>query len=205
MFKEIKSRRLALLVAAALGGGGFISSAPSVSAADVTIDASHAPSDNVFVPGGGPAVGTAAGYVGGESDISNVADNTLTFNGRALPYDKLLFGGITFGTGSVTGNKIFVNPATVLLTSSVDAVHGGMASGGGSAENNHAEFNGNNLNSDLSGGTTERTGTGIVRGNTVTLKGGSAYGDIYGGMARNGANGDVVGNTAIIDGGCAER
>ena len=203
MFKEIKSRRLALLVAAALGGGGFLSSAPSVSAADVTIDASHAPSDNVFVPGGGPAVGTAAGYVGGESDISNVADNTLTFNGRALPYDKFLFGGVTFGTGSVTGNKIFVNPATVLLTSSVDAVHGGMASGGGSAENNHAEFNGNNLNSDLSGGTTERTGTGIVRGNTVTLKGGSAYGDIYGGMARNGANGDVVGNTAIIDGGSA--
>ena len=202
MFKEIKSRRLALLVAAALGGGGFISSAPSASAADVTIDASHAPSDNVFVPGG-PAIGTAAGYVGGESDISNVADNTLTFNGRALPYDKFLFGGITFGTGSVTGNKIFVNPATVLLTSSVEAVHGGMASGGGSAENNHAEFNGNNLNSDLSGGTTERTGTGIVRGNTVTLKGGSAYGDIYGGMARNGANGDVVGNTAIIDGGSA--
>ena len=203
MFKEIKSRRLALLIAAALGGGGFLSSAPSVSAADVTIDASHAPSDNVFVPGGGPAVGTAAGYVGGESDISNVADNTLTFNGRALPYDKFLFGGITFGTGSVTGNKIFVNPATVLLTSSVEAVHGGMASGGGSAENNHAEFNGNNLNSDLSGGTTERIGTGIVRGNTVTLKGGSAYGDIYGGMARNGANGDVVGNTAIIDGGSA--
>ena len=203
MFKEIKSRRLALLVAAALGGGGFLSSASSVSAADVTIDASHAPSDNVFVPGGGPAIGTAAGYVGGESDISNVAGNTLTFNGLAHPYDKFLFGGVTFGTGSVTGNKLFVNPATTPLTSSVDAVHGGIASGGGSAENNHAEFNGNNLNSDLGGGTTERTGTGIVRGNTVTLKGGSVYGDIYGGMARNGANGDVVGNTAIIDGGSA--
>ena len=201
MFKEIKSRRLALLVAAALGGGGFLSSAPNVSAADVTIDASNAPSDNVFVPGGGPAIGTAAGYVGGESDISNVADNTLTFNGRTLPYDKFLFGGITFGTGNVTGNKIFVNPATAPLTSSVDAVHGGMASGGGSAENNHVEFNGNNLNSDLGGGTTERTGTGIVRGNTVTLKGGSVQGDIYGGTAWRGANGDVVHNTVKIEGG----
>ena len=116
---------------------------------------------------------TAAGYVGGESDISNVADNTLTFNGRALPYDKFLFGGITFGSGNVTGNKIFVNQVGAPLTSSVDAVHGGVASGGGSAENNHVEFSGNNLNSDLGGGTTERTGTGIVRGNTVTLKGGN--------------------------------
>ena len=176
MFKEKKSHRLALFVAITLGGTGFLSSAQHVSAADVTINASNAPSDNVFVPGGGPAIGTAAGYVGGESDISNVADNTLTFNGLAHPYNKFLFGGVTFGTGSVTGNKIFVNPATVLLTSSVDAVHGGMASGGGSAENNHAEFNGNNLNSDLSGGTTERTGTGIVRGNTVTLKGGTRKG-----------------------------
>ena len=201
MFKEKKSHRLALFVAITLGGTGFLSSAPNVSAADVTIDASNAPSDNVFVPGGGPAIGTAAGYVGGESDISNVADNTLTFNGRALPYDKFLFGGITFGTGNVTGNKIFVNPATAPLTSSVDAVHGGMASGGGSAENNHVEFNGNNLNSDLGGGTTERTGTGIVRGNTVTLKGGSVQGDIYGGTAWRGANGDVVHNTVKIEGG----
>ena len=53
MFKEIKSRRLALLVAIALGGGGFLSSAQNVSAADVTgknveIDATHAPDDNVL-------------------------------------------------------------------------------------------------------------------------------------------------------------
>ena len=36
MFKEMKSRRLALLVAVTLGGGGFLSSAQNVSAADVT-------------------------------------------------------------------------------------------------------------------------------------------------------------------------
>ena len=41
MFKEMKSRRLALLVAVALGGGGFLSSAQNVSAADVVIDDAH--------------------------------------------------------------------------------------------------------------------------------------------------------------------
>lgn len=206
MFKEKKSHRLALFVAITLGGTGFLSSAHHVSAADVTgqraeISGTKVPADNVVDADSGVVIGSAAGVIGHVADSGNVADNTLTFNGRALPYDKFLFGGITFGSGNVTGNKIFVNPATAPLTSSVDAVHGGMASGGGSAENNHVEFNGNNLNSDLGGGTTERTGTGIVRGNTVTLKGGSVQGDIYGGTAWRGANGDVIHNTVKIEGG----
>ena len=210
MFKEMKSRRLALLVAVALGGGGFLSSAQNVSAADVTennveIDGTgaHEPLNNVFEPGGGPSIGTAAGYVGGEGDISNVTGNTLTYRGHSLPYDKTLFGGITFGIGNVTGNKVFVNSTTVPLTSSVEAVHGGKANGGGSVEDNHVEFNGDNLNGDLVGGATNRTGIGVVKGNTAMLKGGSVHGNIYGGMASGGSNGDVVENTATIEAGTA--
>ena len=210
MFKEMKSRRLALLVAVALGGGGFLSSAQNVSAADVTennveIDGTgaHEPLNNVFEPGGGPSIGTAAGYVGGEGDISNVTGNTLTYRGHSLPYDKALFGGITFGIGNVTGNKVFVNSTTVPLTSSVEAVHGGKANGGGSVEDNHVKFNGDNLNGDLVGGTTNRTGIGVVKGNTAMLKGGSVHGNIYGGMASGGSNGDVVENTATIEAGTA--
>ena len=208
MFKEKKSHRLALFVAITLGGSGFLSSAHHVSAADVTgqraeISGTKAPADNVVDADSGVVIGSAAGVIGHVADSGNVADNTLTFNGRALPYDKFLFGGITFGSGNVTGNKIFVNQAGALLTSSAEAVYGGMASGGGSVENNDAEFNGDHLNNDMAGGVTNMRGTGLVKGNTAVLKGGSAHGDIYGGIARNGANGDVVGNTAIIEGGSA--
>ncbi|WP_315451929.1 hypothetical protein [uncultured Selenomonas sp.] len=210
MFKEMKSRRLALLVAVALGGGGFLSSAQNVSAADVTgqnveIDGTgtHEPLDNVFDPGGGPSIGTAAGYIGDTTNNGNVTNNTLTYRGRSLSYDKTLFGGITFGTGKVMGNKVFVNSTTLPLTSSVEAVHGGKANGGGSVEDNHVEFNGDNLNGDLVGGTTNRTGIGVVKGNTAMLKGGSVHGNIYGGMASGGSNGDVVENTATIEAGTA--
>ena len=208
MFKEKKSHRLALFVAITLGGSGFLSSAHHVSAADVTgqraeISGTEAPADNVVDADSGVVIGSAAGVIGHVADSGNVADNTLTFNGRALPYDKFLFGGITFGSGNVTGNKIFVNQAGALLTSSTEAVYGGMASGGGSVENNDAEFSGDHLNNDMAGGVTNMRGTGLVKGNMAVLKGGRAHGDIYGGIARNGANGDVVGNTAIIEGGSA--
>ena len=203
MFTKIKSHRLAMLTAIALGSSGFLAPAQFASAADVTIDDVHAPSDNMYAPGGGPPVGTAAGYIGGESDSGNVTGNTLTYNGRSISYDKFLFGGVTFGTGSVTGNRVTVNATALPLTSSVNGIYGGGTSGGGSILNNHAVFNGNHLNGDMAGGAANHTGTGKVEGNTATLKGGSAHGDIYGGMAVGGANGDVVGNTATIEGGTA--
>lgn len=125
----MKSRRLALLVAIALGGGGFLSSAQNVSAADVTgndvlIDNTHAPSNNVVEPGG-ISIGSAAGYIGVEGDSGNVTNNTLTFKDRPFPgYLTSLYGGITFGTGNVTGNKVLVDPATHPLVSSARDIYG---------------------------------------------------------------------------------
>ena len=204
MFKEIKSRRLALLVAIALGGGGFLSSAQNVSAADVTgrnvtIDDTQAPSNNAEHPGGGAAFGTAAGFIKDEHDNGNVKDNTLTF--KNLSYTKQLYGGLTFGTGNVTGNKVFVNPATSSLHSISDGIFGGSANGGGNVEDNHATFNGDQLNGDLVGGMATDGGTGTVKKNTATLKGGNVNGSIYGGTTGNQANGDVLENEVLIEGG----
>ena len=204
MFKEMKSRRLALLVAIALGGGGFLSSAQNVSAADVTgrnvtIDDTQAPSNNAEHPGGGAAFGTAAGFIKVEHDNGNVKDNTLTF--KNLHYTKQLYGGLTFGTGNVTGNKVFVNQATSPHQSISDGIFGGAANGGGNVEGNHATFNGNQLNGDLVGGMATDGGTGTVKKNTATLKGGNVNGSIYGGTTGNQANGDVLENEVLIEGG----
>ena len=208
MFNKKSSRpSLALFVALALGSGAFLApsaaDAADVSGPNVTIDDTHAPSNNATDPNNSSnVIGTAAGFIGNMSDSGNVANNTLTFNGRpAPPYDKPLFGGLTFGTGNVTGNRIIVNPATGTLLSTADGIFGGLANGGGSVENNHAEFNGNQLNGDLVGGMTKDGGTGIVKGNTATLKGGNANKDIYGGIAANGSNGDVIENKVRIEGG----
>lgn len=208
MFNKKSSRpSLPLFVALALGSGAFLApsaaDAADVSGQNVTIDDTHAPSNNATDPNNSSnVIGTAAGFIGNMSDSGNVANNTLTFNGRpAPPYDKPLFGGLTFGTGNVTGNRIIVNPATGTLLSTADGIFGGLANGGGSVENNHAEFNGNQLNGDLVGGMTKDGGTGIVKGNTATLKGGNANKDIYGGIAANGSNGDVIENKVRIEGG----
>ena len=200
----MKSRRLALLVAIALGGGGFLSSAQNVSAADVTgrnvtIDDTQAPSNNAEHPGGGAAFGTAAGFIKDEHDNGNVKDNTLTF--KNLSYNKYLYGGLTFGTGNVTGNKVFVNQATSSHHSISDGIFGGAANGGGNVKDNHATFNGNQLNGDLVGGMATDGGTGTVKENTATLKGGNVNGSIYGGTTGNQANGDVLENEVLIEGG----
>ena len=211
MFNKKSSRpSLALFVALALGSGALLApsaaGAADVSGQNVEIDDVHAPSDNAIDPGGGPAFGTAAGFIGNVSDSGNVTNNTLTFRDRPgshpYAYEKPLFGGLTFGTGNVTGNRVTVNPSTVhLMTSSVNGIYGGAANGGGSVLNNHAVFNGDHLNNDMVGGMTRTSGTGLVQGNTATLKGGSAHANIYGGMTKDGANGDVISNTATIEGG----
>ena len=215
MFNKKSSRpSLALFVALALSSGAFLTAAPThaadVNGQNVEIDDAHVPSDNVVDPGGGPAFGTAAGFIGNVSDSGNVTNNTLTFNGRTGVYGKSLFGGFTFGTGTVEGNRVFVNPTTAPLTSSVDGnISGGVSNGGGNVKNNYAVFDGNYLYSrKLIGGMAQGSGAGIVEGNKALLKGNSpdVFGgvpSIYGGMATDATNGDVLKNEATIEGGHA--
>ena len=207
----MKSRRLALLVAIALGGGGFLSSAQSVSAADVTgnnveIDSTHEPSNNAKDDNNTP-FGTAAGFIRAESDHGNVTNNVLTFQDRN--YTKFLFGGFTFGTGNATGNRVFIRQTSATPGSITDAVYGGVTDGGGSVEDNHVTFNGTRANGDLIGGMTTRKsyakdgrGQGAAKENTATLEGGTVD-TVYGGYTGEGSDGDVVGNTALVKGGVA--
>ena len=204
MFNKKSSRHsLALFVALALSSGALLApstaGAADVSGQNVEIDDAHAPSNNAIAPGGGPAFGTAAGFIRTTTDSGNVTNNTLTL--KNVGYTKHLYGGLTFGTGNVTGNHVTVNPATGMLLSTADEIFGGVANGGGNVKDNHAVFNGNQLNGDLVGGMAKDGGTGIVKGNTATLKGGNANKDIYGGIAANGSNGDVIENKVRIEGG----
>ena len=208
----MKSRRLALLVAIALGGGGFLSSAQSVSAADVRgnkveIDSAHEPTNNAKDDNNTP-FGTAAGFIHEGSNSGNVTNNTLTFKDRLYGMD--VFGGFTFGKGNVTGNKVFINPATATPPGSiVNGVYGGVTDGGGNAENNEVTFHGTRANGDIIGGMTTRKsyakdgrGQGVAKKNTATLEGGTVD-TVYGGYTGEGSDGDVVGNTALVKGGVA--
>ena len=216
LFKEMKSRRLALLVAIALGGGGFLSSAQNVSAADVTgqnveIDSTHAPSDNAMDDSSHP-FGTAAGFIRAESNSDNVTNNTLTFKDRH--YAKDLFGGFTFGKGNVTGNKVFIRQSSAIPGSVTEGVYGGVTDGGGHAENNEVTFEGTRANGDLIGGMTTRrsaspsapNGKGNAINNKVTLKAGivgsaSDPKSVYGGYTTERSDGNAISNKVFIEGG----
>ena len=216
LFKEMKSRRLALLVAISLGGGGFLSSAQNVSAADVTgqnveIDTAHAPSDNAMDDSSHP-FGTAAGFIRAESNSDNVTNNTLTFKDRH--YAKDLFGGFTFGKGNVTGNKVFIRQSSAIPGSVTEGVYGGVTDGGGHAENNEVTFEGKRTNGDLIGGMTTRrsaspsapNGKGNAINNKVTLKAGivgsaSDPKSVYGGYTTERSDGNAISNKVFIEGG----
>lgn len=91
MFNKKSSRpSLALFVALTLGSSAFLApsaaDAADVSGQNVTIDDTHAPSNNATDPNNSSnVIGTAAGFIGNMSDSGNVTNNTLTFNGRPAP------------------------------------------------------------------------------------------------------------------------
>ena len=93
MYQEIKSRRLALLVAIALTGGSLAGAtnayAAGVTGQNVTINASESPSNNATAPGGYP--GSAAGAINDPANGDDVSGNTLTLEN----YDYSVHGAPT--------------------------------------------------------------------------------------------------------------
>ena len=194
MFKEMKSRRLALLVAVALGGGGFLSSAQNVSAADVVIDDAHS---TVAADHKVGADGAAGGAVTDPSGIADVADNTLTLTKHS--FGGRLFGGYTAGNGNVKGNKVFIhNEATHVVQ---EKVYGGHANGSGNATGNTVTLTGGIFSDNIYGGSSVG---GNATGNTVNLGDGTKgfagiiHGTIYGGDGP-GANNHVTGNVLNVN------
>ena len=194
MFKEMKSRRLALLVAIALGGGGFLSSAQNVSAADVVIDDAH---PTVAADHKVGTDGAAGGVVTDSSGTADVAGNTLTLTKRG--FGGRLFGGYTAGSGNVTGNKVFIHnePAHVVQ----EKVYGGHANGSGNATGNAVTLTGGTFSDNIYGGSSvggNATGNTLNLGDGTKTFTGTIHGTIYGGDGP-GAGDHVTGNVLNVN------
>ena len=225
MYKEIKSRRLALLVAVALTGGSLAGAtnayAAEVTGQNVTINASKPPTNNAMDPYGNP--GSAAGAINDPANGDDVSGNTLTLEN----YDysgKKIFGGFTRGTGRAKDNRVHIRSG-----GTVGAAYGGITYGGdvvgnwvylhagglvdgvvcggyvagasGSAEDNHVVVESGRVNDYIYGGVIEgAASTGHVKGNTVEIAGGVIDAPaVYGGYTSG--RGNVTGNTVTITGG----
>ena len=194
MFKEMKSRRLALLVAIALGGGGFLSSAQNVSAADVVIDDAH---PSVAADHKVGTDGAAGGVVKDPSGIADVADNTLTLTKHS--FGGRLFGGYTAGSGNVTGNKVFIHNETAHVVQ--EKVYGGHANGSGNATSNTVTLTGGTFSDNIYGGSSvggNATGNTLNLGDGTKAFAGTIHGTIYGGDGP-GAGDHVTGNTLNVN------
>ena len=221
MYQEIKSRRLALLVAVALTGGSLAGAtnayAAEVTGQNVAIDGAHDPSDNATDPYGNP--GSAAGAINDPANEADVVRNTLTlanydysgkniFGGFTLgtgrAKDNIVHirsggtvdsavGGITYGGGDVVGNWVYLHAGGL-----VDGVVGGYVDGAsGSAEDNHVVVESGTVKNFIYGGqVADAASTGHVTGNTVTITGGEIRNHVYGGFTNG--NGDVTGNIVNI-------
>ena len=224
MYKEIKSRRLALLVAIALTGGSLAGAtnayAAEVTGQNVTINASNQPSNNATDPNGTP--GSAAGVINDPANGDNVSGNTLTLENYNYS-GKNIFGGFTRGTGCAKDNTVHIHENGKVATAyggitygDGDAVGnwvylhaGGLAESGliggvvyrgsGSAEDNHVVVESGRVNDVIFGGDIVSRSTGHVKGNTVEIAGGVINTSVYGGY--NNGSGDVTGNAVTITGG----
>ena len=224
MYKEIKSRRLALLVAIALTGGSLAGAtnayAADVTGQNVTINASNPPTNNATDPYGNP--GSAAGAINDPANGDDVSGNTLTL----ADYDyrgNNIFGGFTRGTGrakdnivhirsggtvdsavgggtysggDVVGNQVYLHAGGL-----VNGVVGGYVDGAsGSAENNHVVVESGTVNDVIYGGQIGGTASmGHVTGNTVTIAGGVIDAPVYGGDTHG--SGNVTRNEVTVTGG----
>lgn len=225
LFNAGKSKKLALLAAMALvGGGAFVQSAY---AADVTIDSAHPPLRNVpnpddpAKPNSAASVGDGAENASGntltvnaykEDSLSvfggvargtgDAADNTVRIKGSATEIASI-YGGAAWGTGSAKGNKVYFDAGTV---SFAEWMVGGYVGRSGNAENNIIEVNGGKTSALYGGFSNRSDATGQIRGNHVVIHRGTIDGKVYGG-AFGGARaaGDVTHNTVTITGGTVKR
>ena len=225
MYKEIKSRRLALLVAIALTGGSLAGAtnayAAEVTGQNVTINASNRPSNNATDPYGN--TGSAAGAINDPANGDDVSGNTLTLadydysgnnifggftRGTGRAKDNIVhirengkveaaYGGVTYSGGDAVGNRVYLHAGGLVN----GGVFGGSVDGAsGSAEDNHVVVESGRVNDFIRGGNIDDpASTDHVTGNTVTIAGGVIDAPVYGGYTNG--SGNVTGNRVTITGG----
>ena len=203
MYKEIKSRRLALLVAIALTGGSLAGAtnayAAGVTGQNVKINASTPPSNNATAPGGYP--GSAAGAINDPANGDDVSGNTLTLenydysvHGGVNP--NTIYGGFTRGTGRAKENIVHICSGGI-----VDAAVGGINCGGGDAVGNRVYLHAGGLVNEAVSGGSVYGASGSAENNHVVIESGRVNDVIYGGCIGIASTGHATGNTVTITGG----
>ena len=203
MYQEIKSRRLALLVAIALTGGSLAGAtnayAAEVTGQNVTINASNPPSNNVTDPYNDP--GSAAGAINDPANGDDVSGNTLTLenydysvHGGVNP--NTIYGGFTRGTGRAKENIVHICSGGI-----VDAAVGGINCGGGDAVGNRVYLHAGGLVNEVVSGGSVYGASGSAENNHVVIESGRVNDVIYGGCIGIASTGHATGNTVTITGG----
>ena len=202
-YKEIKSRRLALLVAIALTGGSLAGAtnayAAEVTGQNVTINASTPPSNNATSPGGYP--GSAAGVINDPANGDDVVRNTLTlenydYSVHGAPNPNTIYGGFTRGTGRAKNNIVHIRSG-----GTVDSAVGGITYGGDAVGNRVYLHAGGLVDGVVFGGSV-RGASGSAENNHVVVESGTVNDFICGGFIGDTASTDhVKGNTVTIAGG----
>ncbi|WP_050794997.1 autotransporter outer membrane beta-barrel domain-containing protein [Centipeda periodontii] len=203
MYQEIKSRRLALLVAIALTGGSLAGAtnayAAEVTGQNVTINASNPPSNNVTDPYNDP--GSAAGAINDPANGDDVSGNTLTLenydysvHGGVNP--NTIYGGFTRGTGRAKENIVHIRSGGI-----VDAAVGGINCGGGDAVGNRVYLHAGGLVNEAVSGGSVYGASGSAENNHVVVESGRVNDVIYGGCIGIASTGHATGNTVTITGG----
>ena len=203
MYQEIKSRRLALLVAIALTGGSLAGAtnayAAEVTGQNVTINASNPPSNNVTDPYNDP--GSAAGAINDPANGDDVSGNTLTLenydysvHGGVNP--NTIYGGFTRGTGRAKENIVHICSGGI-----VDAAVGGINCGGGDAVGNRVYLHAGGLVNEAVSGGSVYGASGSAENNHVVIESGRVNDVIYGGCIGIASTGHATGNTVTITGG----
>ena len=203
MYQEIKSRRLALLVAIALTGGSLAGAtnayAAEVTGQNVTINASNPPSNNATGPYNDP--GSAAGVINDPANGDDVSGNTLTLENRDYsvhgnPNPNTIYGGFTRGTGRAKDNIVHIRE-----NGTVDSAVGGITCGGGDAVGNRVYLHAGGLVDGFVSGGSVYGASGSAENNHVVIESGRVNDVIYGGCIGIASTGHATGNTVTITGG----
>ena len=92
-------------------------------------------------------------------------------------------GGLSYGSGTVSGNKVEIKGGTV-----GGNILGGYNTGTGAASSNTVELTGGTITANVYGGS---AGSGAADTNTVTVKN-NVTGNVFGGNASGSASGNTV-------------
>lgn len=132
----------------------------------------------------------------GYSSNREASGNTLKITRTGTIYESAEGGYVNYGSGAVSGNKVFMESGEVL-----QSINSGSTGGSGDATGNSIELSGGTVTVSVYGGVSAGDN---AKGNSVTIGGGSIdakAGNVYGGYS---IDGKASGNQVQMTGGSAD-